>query len=307
MEKCGNRYHVFDNSNKFGGGQVTELLEKVEETVVGNDTGHLISMLWRLQESNKKLAQSSKEIGRMLVKAEMENDQLKQVIAEKGRILEDMIWTHTKKDEEIEDMKQRCTEREKQIEERMIGYEGEIGRRLEEAKKENDQFQQVILEKGRIVSQMNQRCAEKDEVIEDTKQRSAAREKELEERKRKSERETDALRKICEKKDHELEHAQRETKELQEKIEQLERENKKAEKELNVTVDGIQRHYQEMKQIDETKEAKTANLKRKLKECNDQDQVRVKFNYLKEELARQQRWASTVPLNCHTDVTDLCE
>ncbi|KAJ8385289.1 hypothetical protein AAFF_G00190780 [Aldrovandia affinis] len=42
VEKCGNRYHVLNTTDRAGGTQVTELLEKIEEMVAGNSGAYFI-------------------------------------------------------------------------------------------------------------------------------------------------------------------------------------------------------------------------------------------------------------------------
>ncbi|KAM4608379.1 uncharacterized protein ACJ7VT_014357 [Polymixia lowei] len=304
VDKCGNRYHVFDNANKVRGTQVIDLLEKIEETEAGNNTGHLLSMFWKLQESKEKLAQSSKEIGSRLEKVEMENDQLRCIIMEKERIVEDIMKTSSEKDGEIEYL--RTMEREMEV--RMRDYERDMSRRLAEVKKENDQFKRLVSEKDRMVTHMNKICAEKNEMIQDTKQRCDEKDNVLAESKREHEREAAALRNTCEKKDRELDRARterkRDAKEFREKIEQLKRENEKTERVLKATIEETS-HSREMNRI-ETDEL-TTQVETSFSENSRRSKAGLRFSPSREELVGQHRWVFTVPLNGHADVTRLGE
>uniref|UniRef100_A0A667Z1T4 AIG1-type G domain-containing protein n=1 Tax=Myripristis murdjan TaxID=586833 RepID=A0A667Z1T4_9TELE len=151
VDKCGNRYHVFDNANKVASAQVVELLEKVEETEVENDTALMLNTFMTVQESSEKLAHSSKQMLRMLEEAEIENERLRRTILEKEKIAEDLIKTSTEKDEQIEALQRRIV-KERQIEEEMKRhYEQEIGRRLVEAERDNDQLKQMIGDKDKML------------------------------------------------------------------------------------------------------------------------------------------------------------
>lgn len=299
VDKCRNRYHVFDNSNKTIDIQVKELLEKIEETEGGNDTGHLLRSFMELQKSNRKLDKSSRKIARQLKKARTNNDFLRQTVEEKERIVEDAIKTAREKDEQIETLKV-TTERETE-ERKNRGYEEEIGRRLVEAERDNNQLKQVIMEKDRMISSLSERCAVKDDVINATQQSSEVGK----ERVMEQERETAALKKKCEKKDKELDQVmmnhKRGEKELKDTIEHLKRENEDTKKVLKATIEGMQRHYQK-KETNKTNETNTVHL-------NKGDHHRKTMTDLKslEELGRQQKWAFTVPLSHHGDTVKPSE
>lgn len=301
--KCGNRYHVFDNSNKGADIQVRELLAKIEETEVGSDTGHLLRSFMKFQESNRKLDQSSRKTARQLKKARTDKDLLRQTVQEKERIVEDMIKTAKEKDELIEALK-AITRRETEESKNKDYVEG-IGRRLVEADSKNNQLEQVTTAKNRMISSLRERCAVKNDVTKATKQSSEVEKEVLKERVKEQEQETAALRDKYEKRDKELDQMttshQREAKELKDTVGQLKRENEDIKKALKATIEGMQRHYQK-KETERTNEMSTAHFN----EGNHHRKTMMDRKSL-EEPGRQQKWAFTVPLSHHGDTVKPSE
>ncbi|XP_044220878.1 GTPase IMAP family member 8-like [Thunnus albacares] len=286
VDKCGNRYHVFNNSNKVGDIQVGDLLAKIEETEVENDSRYLLSSFMKVQESNRKLNQSSKMIAQQLMKEKEENDLLKQTVEEKERMIEDMIKTAMEKDKQIETLKV-TTEMEREAEERRKkDHEEEIGIKLKEAERENNQLKQVIIEKHKMITSLGERCAEKDDVIKAMKESSEVKETAP----KKQEQEIAALMKLCKNKDEALDQMmvdhKREVKELKETIGELKRSNEDAKKALKANIEGTQMQIQK-------KETDTVHHHMK---------TMMNLKTLA-ELSRQQKWPFTVPANHSGDTT----
>ncbi|XP_028249590.1 uncharacterized protein LOC114426402 isoform X2 [Parambassis ranga] len=272
VDKCGSRYHVFDNSNRVT--QTEELLKKIEETVVENDTRYLLRSLVNFQQDNRKLEQSSKKTVRQLKKVKAENDLLRTKVEEKERLIENMMEKEETAAETDNEVRQR---------------KEEISRRLEEADRENNQLKQVIMEKDGAIVSLSESCAVKDGTIRAIQQRSNAEKERLEERVMEHKRATTAWKKICEEKEKELNQLMTvHKKELTETAEQLKRENEDTKKMLTAAVQGIQRQNQ----------SKDTDV-----HIIEDDRNTMPYYKSVKEVSRQQTWTITSSSSYHQNAS----
>uniref|UniRef100_A0A8C6P2F8 AIG1-type G domain-containing protein n=1 Tax=Nothobranchius furzeri TaxID=105023 RepID=A0A8C6P2F8_NOTFU len=71
VEQCGNRYHIINNKNAKDGAQVTELLEKLTEIVVGEDWEHFVpdERILITIEKRRRIVEEAAELRKERVKA----------------------------------------------------------------------------------------------------------------------------------------------------------------------------------------------------------------------------------------------
>ncbi|MEQ2173531.1 hypothetical protein GOODEAATRI_033057, partial [Goodea atripinnis] len=276
VDKCGNRYHVFDNTKRAEDLQVEDLLHKIEETVMQNDTSCLMKSLIDLQQTNKKLAQSSKRIAKKFENAKSNTDLLVQLVEEKERIVEDLIKSTREKDYQIEALK-KTVEEEKTRGAKQKQDHNEVICRILEDSKENGNLRTVLGEKEEMIRSLKESCAANDELIKATEQKVEVKEKMLHGKMK----EAAVLKTMCERKDKELEQMmtdhKREAKELKEAAERLRRENEDTKKVLQATMKGMQMH-----------------LLRRETEVNCEFSENKHEQKAMRELLRQTNWAFTI-------------
>lgn len=301
VDKCGNRYHVFNNTNKASEFQVRELLAKIEETEVENNTGLLLHSVMKLQESNGRLNKSFKKTVRQLKKARMDNDDLRQTVEEVNQRAEE-------KEEQIKALKDSA-EKERETEGRRNKYFEEVFRRLVEAQGANSRLQQVIIGKDRMVSSLSDRNALKDVMIKALKRSSELERQALENRVKHDELEVVALKNKCKNKDKELDQMmmnhRRQANELRATIEELKREKDEIKRFLRAAFKGMRWHCGK-EETDGPKRTNRASIYRNIGPRKPITDLRTG-----EELWQQDKWVVTVPV-CHQADTlkpskcDLC-
>lgn len=72
MEKCGNRYHLLNNQDRGDVGQVTELLEKIEDIVAGNGGRHYEMDRGKLEEVKRRREKEIEGASERLMKVKEE-------------------------------------------------------------------------------------------------------------------------------------------------------------------------------------------------------------------------------------------
>ncbi|KAK1902549.1 GTPase IMAP family member 8 [Dissostichus eleginoides] len=167
VDKCGNRYHVFNNSNKVEDIQVRELLAKIEETE-RDEKIEALKAARDLEERKKK--EYEEEIGRRLVEAERENIQLKQVIMGKDRTITSLSERCVPNYDVTEVTKQKSEVENKALQERVKEHEQETAAFKKNCEEKDQELDQMMRNHKRQAKELEEKIEQLQKDNENTKE-----------------------------------------------------------------------------------------------------------------------------------------
>uniref|UniRef100_A0A8C6U1U1 AIG1-type G domain-containing protein n=1 Tax=Neogobius melanostomus TaxID=47308 RepID=A0A8C6U1U1_9GOBI len=146
MNKCGNRHHVLNNSDKDDEIQVRDLLEKIEELQVFNDKHLLLQCYMKSQELCRNVEANCDELEIELKKRTAENEKLRGMLEKKEGISHNLMETVLQKDDEIGVLKNKLEDANARLKHTTL--------RLENAEKVNEQVNERLEVKDNVIAEL---------------------------------------------------------------------------------------------------------------------------------------------------------